>query len=74
MNKMASHKLVEQKIFILRNQTVMLSGDLGDLYQIPTKVLIRAVKRNIERFPEDFMSQLNNQEVTNLRSQIVTSS
>ncbi len=52
----------------------MLRHDLAELYHVPSKVLIQAVKRNKERFPDDFMFQLNNQEVTNLRSQSVTSS
>ena len=52
----------------------MLDSDLAELYGVATKVLIQAVKRNIARFPEDFMFQLSEQEVNNLRSQLVTSS
>ena len=52
----------------------MLSSDLAQLYGVEPKVLIQAVKRNIERFPEDFMFQLTNQEFINLKSQFVTSS
>lgn len=52
----------------------MLDSDLASLYHIETRVLKQAVKRNIERLPEDFMFELNNQEITILRSQIVTSS
>ena len=52
----------------------MLDRDLARLYGVETKVLNQAVKRNIKRFPEDFMFQLNNEEFTNLMSQIVTSS
>ena len=52
----------------------MLSGDLARLYQVPTKVLVQAVKRNRERFPEDFSFQLTTSEYRNLRSQFVTSS
>jgi hypothetical protein len=74
MSKLVSQSLFEQKIFILRCQKVMLRHDLAELYHVPSKVLIQAVKRNKERFPDDFMFQLNNQEVTNLRSQSVTSS
>ena len=52
----------------------MLYSDLAELYGVPTKVLKQVVKRNIERFPEDFMFVLSRQEVTNLKSQMVTSS
>jgi len=52
----------------------MLSLHLSELYGVEPKVLVQAVKRNIERFPEDFMFKLTNQEVINLKSQIVTSS
>ena len=67
-------ELIETKIFLIREQKVMLSQHLAELYGVETKVLIQAVKRNRERFPEDFMFQLTNQEFTNLKSQIVTSS
>jgi hypothetical protein len=63
---------IEQRIFLLRGQKVMLSPHLAELYGVPLKVLIQAVKRNAERFPVDFMFQLTRQEVTRLRSQIVT--
>jgi len=52
----------------------MLDRDLAVLYEVETKVLNQSVKRNIERFPEDFMFQLNEEEFENLKSQIVTSS
>ncbi len=65
---------IEQKILLIRGQRVMLSLDLADLYAVAPKVLIQAVKRNKERFPNDFMFQLTNQEVRNLKSQFVTSS
>jgi hypothetical protein len=52
----------------------MLDSDLAELYGVPTKVLNQAVSRNKDRFPEDFMFQLSDQEFANLRSQIVTSS
>ena len=63
---------VEQKIYMIRGHKVMLDSDLAELYGVPTKVLLQAVKRNAARFPSDFMFQLNNQEVLALRSQIVT--
>jgi DNA-binding PadR family transcriptional regulator len=65
---------VEQRIFLLRGQKVMLSPHLAELYGVAPKVLIQAIKRNIERFPSDFMFQLTQQELRNLKSQIVTSS
>ena len=64
--------VVEQKIYMIRGHKVMLDSDLAELYGVPTKVLLQAVKRNAARFPSDFMFQLNNQEVLALRSQIVT--
>ncbi|MSR76948.1 MAG: ORF6N domain-containing protein [Candidatus Omnitrophica bacterium] len=69
-----SHETLRQKIYFLRNQKVMLSLDLADLYQVKPKALIQAVKRNQDRFPSDFMFQLSAEEFTNLKSQFVTSS
>lgn len=60
-------------IFFIRNEKVMLDRDLAKLYGVETKVLKQAVKRNIERFPSDFMFVLDKHEFTNWRSQIVTS-
>ena len=65
---------IAQSILLIRNQKVMLDADLAALYGVDTRVLIQAVKRNIDRFPEDFMFQLTKQEFDDLRSQIVTSS
>jgi len=65
---------IEKRIFILRGERIMLSFDLAALYGIEPKVLVQAVKRNINRFPEDFMFQLSAEEFQNLKSQIVTSS
>ncbi len=67
-------EVIERKIYLIRGEKVMLSSDLAELYGVEPKVLIQAVKRNIERFPKDFMFQLSNQEFINLKSQIVTSS
>ena len=67
-------EMIERKIYLIRSEKVMLSSNLAELYGVEPKVLIQAVKRNIERFPEDFMFQLSNQEFANLKSQIVTSS
>jgi hypothetical protein len=65
---------IEKKIFLIRGQKVMLDFDLANLYEVKIKALIQSVKRNIERFPSDFMFQLSDDEYANLRSQIVTSS
>src|SRR5579884_448262 len=67
-------KRITNAIFVLRGQKVMLDSDLAELYGVPTKVLIQAVKRNRGRFPHDFMFQLDSQELARLRSQFVTSS
>ena len=67
-------EIIEKKIYLIRNQKVMLSVDLAELYGVETRALNQAVKRNIKRFPEDFMFQLNDNEFQNLKSQIVTSS
>ena len=66
--------IVQNLIYEIRGQKVMLDADLARLYQVETKVLNQAVRRNIKRFPEDFMFQLDNKEFANLKSQIVTSS
>jgi len=68
-----SEKIVS-KIYIIRNKKVMLDRDLAKLYGVQTKVMNLAVKRNIKRFPEDFMFKLNKTEFDNLRSQFETSS
>lgn len=60
-------------ILVIRGQKVMLDSDLATLYGVETKVLNQAVRRNIERFPEDFMFQLTSDEAERLRSQSVTS-
>ena len=65
-------KIVEKRIFVIRGQRVMLSSDLAELYQVETRALIQAVKRNPKRFPPDFMFQLSLEEANELlRSQFV---
>ena len=64
---------IQHKIHEIRGQRVMIDNDLSDLYGVSTKVLNQAVKRNIVRFPIDFMFQLTKEETLHLRSQIVTS-
>lgn len=70
-------RLIEKEIasiiYLIRGKRVMLDSDLAELYGVETKQLNRAVKRNLDRFPEDFMFHLSNQEVRNLRCQIGTS-
>ena len=63
---------IRSRIFTVRGVQVMLDRDLAELYGVPTKALNQAVKRNIERFPERFMFQMSNEDIANLRSQIVT--
>jgi len=65
---------IQSKIYTLRNLQVMLDFDLAEMYHVEKKRLNEAVKRNIKRFPPDFMFQLTRQEVSNLKSQIATSS
>ena len=65
---------IESRIFLLHGHKVMLSMHLAELYGVEPRALVQAVKRNIERFPEDFMFQLSEVEFENLKSQIVTSS
>jgi hypothetical protein len=66
-------QLIERRIYITRGQRVMLDADVAEVYQAPTKAFNQAVRRNLDRFPEDFMFQLSKREAESLRSQIVTS-
>lgn len=65
--------LVESKIFLIRDKQVMVDRDLAELYGVETKVINQAVKRNLERFPEEFRFQLTSEEYDFLKSQFVTS-
>jgi hypothetical protein len=67
-------ELIDRRIYLIRGRKVMLSPDLAELYQVEPRSLIQACKRNAERFPKDFMFQLNRKEEGNLKSQIVISS
>ena len=71
--KIIPQEIIQNKILFIRGQKVMLDRDLALLYGVETKVLNQAVKRNIKRFPQDFMFQLNNQELKIWKSQFVTS-
>jgi len=67
-------KIEEPRIPLIRGHKVMLSTDLAELYEVDPRVLVQAVKRNLERFPGDFMFQLTRTEHANLKSQSVISS
>ena len=73
INSLLSEETIANKIYFIRNQKVMLDRDLAILYGIETKVLNQAVKRNMSRFPEDFMFALTKSEFENWRSQFATS-
>jgi len=72
-NRVVPVDRIEKIIFLIRGQKVMLSPHLAELYNIEPRVLVQAVKRNIDRFPGDFMFQLSGDEFANLKSHIVTS-
>lgn len=72
MSDLIPAERIESKILVIRGQKVLLAYDLADLYGVTTKRLNEQVKRNIDRFPEDFMFQLNDEEFETLRSQIAT--
>ncbi|ARV05538.1 DNA-binding protein [Polaribacter sp. SA4-10] len=66
-------EIITNKIYLIRNQKVMLDRDLAELYQVETKQLKRQVRRNLNRFPDDFMFELTKNEFENWRSQFGTS-
>jgi ORF6N domain len=68
----ASVEQIESRIFLIRGQKIMLDADLAELYGVETKRLNEQVRRNSERFPEDFMFQLSEEELESLRSQFAT--
>ena len=73
--ELISIKRIEKNIYLIRGEKVMLDRDLAELYQVQTKALNQAVRRNLDRFPVDFMFQLSEKEVAELnRSQFVTGS
>ena len=74
MQTLLSEELIINKIYLIRDRKVMLDKDLAELYNVETKAFNQAVKRNMQRFPPDFLFQLTPKEYENLRSQIVTSS
>lgn len=74
LNDMNELQLIQSKIYEIRGQKVMLDFDLAELYQVETRVLNQSVKRNIDRFPEDFMFQLSKNEWEGISSQFVMTS
>jgi len=72
MSELVPHEVVENKIYLIRGHKVMLDKDLAILYGVPTKRLNEQVRRNMKRFPEDFMFQLTLEELQSSRSQIAT--
>ena len=73
MKTLVPIELIASKIYLIRGIKVMLDRDLAELYGVETKVLKQAVRRNIDRFPPDFMFEMTKMELTNWRSQFVTS-
>ena len=67
-------KIIQNKIYQIRSERVMLDFDLAEMYEVETRVLKQAVRRNIDRFPQDFMFELSKEEYDNLTSQNVISS
>jgi len=74
MNSIIPAEHIERKIYLIRGHKVMLDNDLAELYGVPTRRLNEQVRRNMTRFPADFMFQLTTEEAENLRSQFATSS
>jgi hypothetical protein len=66
-------ELIARRIYRIRGEKVMLDSDLAELYRVPTKALNQAVRRNLDRFPADFMFRLSKEELENWRSHFVTS-
>lgn len=74
MKELITYREIVSRIYLFRGKKVMLDRDLALLYEVPTKVLNQAVKRNLSRFPADFMFQIDSKEFEILKSQFVTSS
>ena len=66
--KIIPQEIIQNKIFFIRGKKIMFDRDLAGLYSVSTKVLYQAVKRNIDRFPDDFMFQLSGKEFKNWKS------
>ena len=74
LEDLAKEQKILNRIYMIRGEHVMLDKDLAEMYGVETKVFNQSIKRNKERFPDDFMFRLSDKEWVNLRSQIVTSS
>lgn len=74
MKELIPSEVIERKIFMIRGQKVIIDSDLAELYDVTTKHLNQQIKRNISRFPQDFLFQLTERETASMRSQIVTAS
>ena len=74
LQALVAEQKILNRIYVIRGEKVMLDRDLSEMYGVETKVFNQSVKRNIERFPKDFMFTLSEKEWENLKSQIVTSS
>ena len=68
-----TESIIESKIYVIRGQKVMMDSDLAEMYGVETKVLKQAVKRNMDKFPDDFMFEMTDKELSNWRSHFVTS-
>jgi hypothetical protein len=73
MSSTTAPEMIARRILLIRGQKVMLDAELAELYGVPTKRLNEQVKRNSDRFPEDFMFQLSTEEFSHLKSQFATS-
>ena len=74
MKELIPVEIIEKKIYLIRGHKVMLDRDLAELYEVETRVLNQAVRRNIERFPEDFMFSLGREEIMGISQTVISSS
>jgi hypothetical protein len=74
MEELIPVEIIEKKIHLIRGHKVMLDRDLAELYEVETRVLNQAVRRNIERFPEDFMFSLGREEIMRISQTVISSS
>ncbi len=74
MKSIVTVEAIERKIYLVRGQKVMLDRDLAQLYGVETRVLNQAVRRNIDRFPDDFMFSLTREEITRISQFVISSS
>ena len=72
VSSFVSHEAIVRKIYLVRGEKAMLDRDLADLYQVETRVLNQAVRRNMDRFPADFMFTLTRQEIRNISQSVIS--